>query len=197
MVNRNWWLVGVMVLLIAGCSNERAVDDSFKATDISGAGFGRDFHLTDHNGKSRSLGDFRGKVVLLTFGYTHCPDICPTTLANLAAVAASLGKQESQVQVLFVTLDPDRDKPALLASYLPFYRPGFLGLWGDEAATAAVARAFGVYYQKRDFGSAAGYSLDHTSGIFAFDQAGNLRLFMGHDFPPRDIVHEVRLLLAT
>lgn len=188
-------LFGMMAILAAGCTP--APVDAFRATDIRGASFGRELHLTDHHGKPRSLADFRGKVVLLTFGYTHCPDICPTTLANLAAVATSLGKQESRVQVLFVTLDPARDKPALLGNYLLFFRPGFLGLYGDEAATAATAQAFHVYYRKQDFGSAAGYSLDHTAGIIVFDPAGNPRLFMAHDFPPADIAHDVRRLLAS
>lgn len=186
------WL---LVALLAACSDARTAAPQFRGTDIGGAAFGRDFHLADQNGRMRSLGDFRGKVVLLTFGYTHCPDICPTTLANLAAAVGRLGEEGKRVQVLFVTLDPARDKPALLARYMPFFNRDFLALYGDDSATAAAAGEFHVYYQKQDLGSAAGYTLDHSAGVFAFDPEGRLRLHIVYDSSVDDIVHDVRLLL--
>ncbi|BCB27488.1 photosynthetic protein synthase I [Sulfurimicrobium lacus] len=189
-----WWLAILLVIWLAGCLNRTEVPQ-FRGTDIGGAAFARDFHLADQNGRMRSLGDFRGKVVLLTFGYTHCPDVCPTTLANLAAAVASLGEKGKQVQVLFVTLDPARDKPALLAQYMPFFNRDFLALYGDERETSAAAAEFHVYYQKQDLGSAAGYALDHSAGIFAFDPAGRLRLHIAYDSNVDDIVHDVRLLM--
>lgn len=185
------WLAVLLVVLLGGCSDR----PPFKATDLSGAGFGRDFRLVDHQGRVRTLADFRGKVVLLNFGYTHCPDICPTTLAGLAAAMERLGAQARQVQVLFVTLDPARDTPALLAGYLPFFHPDFLGLSGDEAATATVARNFRVLYQKQHTGSQAGYSVDHSTGIYAFDPQGRLRLFIAYRSSVDDIVHDARLLM--
>ncbi|MEN6585288.1 MAG: SCO family protein [Sulfuricella sp.] len=190
-----WWLAILLVIWLAGCLDTRTEELQFRGTDIAGAAAGRDFHLTDQNGRMRSLADFRGKVVLLTFGYTHCPDICPTTLASLAAVVRSLGEEGKRVQVLFVTLDPARDKPALLARYMPFFNPDFLGLYGDDAATAAAAKAFGVFYQKQYTGSASGYTLDHSAGIYAFDPQGRLRLHMAYDSSAKDIAHDVRLLM--
>ena len=184
------WLV--VLIILGGCP---VPVEPFKASDVSGAAFGRDFRLLDHTGRMRTLKDFRGKVVLLSFGYTHCPDICPTTLTELAAVMARLGAQAQNVQVLFVTLDPARDTPALLARYLPFFYPDFLGLSSDETTTAATAREFRVLYQKQDYGSQAGYSLDHSTGIYAFDRQGRLRLFIAYESGVDDIVHDVRLLL--
>lgn len=184
-----------LTLLLAACTSKPAAVEAFKAADVSSAGFGRDFSLSDSRGRMRTLKDFRGKVVLLSFGYTHCPDVCPTTLAQLADVMDRLGRDAQRVQVLFVTLDPLRDTPEKLGSYLPFFNPTFIGLWGDETSIAAVAREFHVFYQKRDIGSRSGYVLDHTAGIYAFDSAGRLRLFMGYDSPVNDIVHDVRLLL--
>lgn len=190
-----WLLVGLLALLLGGCADRQAPAEPFLAADVSGAGFGRDFHLFDHHGRPRTLRDFRGKVVLLSFGYTNCPDICPTTLASLAVAMERLGASAEKVQVLFATLDPARDTPALLAKYVPFFHPRFLGLYGDEAAIAATAREFRVTYQKQETGSKAGYSLDHSAGVYAFDPEGRLRLFIGYGTGADDIAHDVRLLL--
>ncbi len=130
---------------LAGCSGS---GPSFKNTDITGADYGRDFALTDHTGKARTLADFRGKAVVMFFGYTRCPDVCPTTLAELKTVKEQLGEDGKRLQVLFVTVDPERDTQKLLASYVPAFDPSFLGLYGDSAATAKVAKDFRVFYQK-------------------------------------------------
>lgn len=183
------------VFLLTGCADKLPPAEPFRASDISGAQFGRDFGLVDHRGQPQRLENFRGKAVLLTFGYTHCPDICPTTLATLSAMMDKLGKEAERVQVLFVTLDPARDKPALLAGFVPFFHPRFLGLYGDEAATAATAGEFNVIYAKQDYGSAGGYSLDHSTGIYGYDPAGKLRVFIDHGSSVEDIAHDVRLLL--
>ncbi len=192
-----YWVLGLLIALGLGCTDRGGPSGpAYRASDVSGAAFGRDFRLADHNGRIRTLGDFRGKVVLLSFGYTRCPDVCPTTLAELAGLMGRLGGEAERVQVLFVTLDPERDTPAQLAKYIPFFHPGFLGLRGDAAATAATAGEFRVAYQKQDTGSAAGYSLDHSTGIYAFDPDGRLRLRIDYNSPLDDVVHDVRLLLG-
>ena len=127
-------------VLAAGCDRLGGSKTPFKSVDVTGAPMGGELRLTDHNGKARSLADFRGKVVLVNFGYTQCPDVCPTTLADIAAAMKKLGADASQVQVLFVTVDPKRDKPELLRQYLPAFDASFLGLYGDEDATKKVTR---------------------------------------------------------
>ncbi len=186
-------LLPVLLALLAGCGPQRP---EFKGTDVTGVDWGRDFHLTDHTGKPRSLTDFRGKVVVLFFGYTHCPDVCPTTLSEMGAVMKRLGKDAERVQVLFATLDPARDTPALLAQYVPQFNPAFLGLYGDEAATRQTAQEFKVFYQKQDTGSKGGYTLDHSANTYVFDPAGHLRLLFGFGTGVDPIVHDIKELLA-
>ncbi len=187
-------LLGVLGVL-AGCDTTAKVE-AFKSTDITGADFGKDFHLTDHNGKDSSLADFKGKVVVLFFGYTHCPDVCPTTLAELAMVMKQLGEDAKKVQVLFVTVDPERDTPQLLAQYVPSFNPGFLGLYGDAAATAAVAKEFKIVYQKVAGSSPGNYTMDHSAGTYVFDQTGRLRLYASYGQGPTALSHDIRILLA-
>ena len=163
-------------------------------TDVTGAKFGRDFALTDHDGRPRILADFRGKVVALFFGFTRCPDVCPTTLAELAAVMNQLGADAGGVQVLFVTLDPERDTPALLKQYVPAMHPAFLGLYGDAEAIARTAKEFKVYYQKQP-ASGGGYSVDHTAGTYLFDRKGRLRVFAPYGQDQAALMHDLRLLL--
>ena len=133
--------------LLAACGNDAP---QFQLTDVTGAEFGRDFQLTDHNGKPRTLGDFAGKVVVVFFGFTHCPDACPTIMGELALVMKELGKDADRLQVLFVTVDPERDTPALLSQYVPAFHPSFLGLYGDAESTARTAKEFKVFYQKQE-----------------------------------------------
>jgi protein SCO1/2 len=187
-------LFGVLGML-AGCDTTAKVE-AFKSTDITGADFGKDFHLTDHNGKDRSLADFKGKVVVLFFGYTHCPDVCPTTLAELAMVMKQLGEDAKKVQVLFVTVDPERDTPQLLVQYVPSFNPSFLGLYGDAAATAAVAKEFKIVYQKVAGSSPGNYTMDHSAGTYVFDQTGRLRLYASYGQGSTALLHDIRILLA-
>src|SRR5471032_2021214 len=144
-------VIGLMALsaLLAACERRAAAPRvEFTNTDLTGLPYAKDFALTDHNGKPRTLADFKGKVVLMFFGYTQCPDVCPTTMAELATVMKDLGPQADKVQVLFVTVDPQRDTQALLAQYVPAFDSRFLGLYGNDAATEKVAKEFKVFFQK-------------------------------------------------
>jgi protein SCO1/2 len=181
-----------LVVAVAACTPRKP---DFQGTDVTGVDWGRDFHLIDHHGHPRSLADFRGKVVVLFFGYTHCPDVCPTTLGELAEVMKRLGPDADKVQVLFVTLDPARDTPALLAQYVPAFHPSFLGLYGDEAATRKAAADFKVFYQKQPGRDADSYTLDHGANSFVFDPQGRLRLVFGYASGVEPLVHDIRLLL--
>ena len=180
-------------LALAGCSGS---SESFKNTDITGADYGRDFVLTDHNGKPRTLADFRGKVVVVFFGYTRCPDVCPTTLADLKAAKEQLGAEGNRLQVLFVTLDPERDTRQLLASYVPAFDPSFLGLYGDAAATARVAKEFKVFYRKAPGKTPDSYTVDHSSGSYVFDPQGRLRLLVRPGNVP-NLVADLKTLLTA
>jgi protein SCO1 len=173
-----------------------ASHEAFRGTDLTGAAFGKNLQLTDHTGKPRSLADFRGKVVVVFFGYTHCPDVCPTTLSEMAAVAQKLGPEAQKLQVLFVTLDPERDTPQLLAQFVPAFNPDFLGLYGGKEATARVAKEFRVFYQKNPGQTADSYTLDHSAGSYVYDTAGRLRLFLNYGSGAELILHDIKLLLS-
>jgi protein SCO1/2 len=191
-------------LLLAACdkTSEGAqmilspAKSSFKNTDVTGLDYAKDFALPDHNGKLRTLADFKGKAVVVFFGYTHCPDVCPTTMAEMANVMQQLGPQADRVQVLFVTVDPERDTPELLSQYVPSFDPRFLGLVGDKAATEKVAKEFKVFYQKVPGKEPGSYTMDHTAGSYVFDPQGRIRLFIRHGQGPEPIVHDLKLLLS-
>jgi protein SCO1/2 len=167
----------------------------FKSTDITGADFGKTLALTGHDGKPRTLADFRGKIVVLFFGYTHCPDICPTTLAEVATAMKSLGQDAARVQVVFVTLDPERDTPDVLSTYVPAFDTTFLGLYGDVAATQRVAKEFRIFYEKRPGSAPGAYTLDHSAQSYVFDGQGRLRLLVRHDRIAQDLADDLRVLL--
>ncbi|MEO1766990.1 SCO family protein [Thiobacter aerophilum] len=183
----------LLAFLLVGCGQQ---PPAFQGTDITGADWGRDFRLTDHTGKVRTLADFRGKVVVMFFGYTHCPDVCPTTLGEMAQVMKRLGPDAQRVQVLFVTLDPARDTPTLLAQYVPAFYPTFLGLYGDEATTRKIAADFKVFYQKQAGSDPDQYTLDHGANTYVFDPQGRLRLLFGFGAGAEPMVHDIKLLLA-
>jgi protein SCO1/2 len=188
------WCVGLVCLLLVGCSGKPEVE-RFVGTDISGASFGNELALTDHLGEPRRLADFHGKVVALFFGYTHCPDVCPTTLDDLAKAMKLLGPDRASVQVLFVTLDPERDAQQVLAEYVPSFDADFVGLYGDLATTEKTAKDFKVFYQKQASGGKSGYVIDHTAGVYVFDKKGGLRLFLNHGQKPQDIAHDLKQLM--
>ncbi len=182
----------LFVLSLVGCGPSQP---QFKNTDLTGADCCKDFRLTDHNGKTRTLADFRGKAVVMFFGYTQCPDVCPTTMSEMKAVLQQLGADAQRVQVLFVTVDPERDTRELLASYVPAFDPGFLGLYGDGEATAKTAKEFRVFYQKQPGTTPGSYTVDHTAGSYVFDPQGRVRLFARHGDGGANLVADLRILL--
>jgi protein SCO1 len=176
---------------LTGCSQEGG-SPVFNSTDITGADFGNRFDLVDHQGQARQLDDFRGDVVVLFFGFTHCPDVCPTTLAEFNAVLAQLDEAVAQrVQVLFVTVDPERDTPEVLRDYVTAFNPGFLGLTGTPEQIADVAREFRIIYKKVEGSRPGQYSVDHSAGTYIFDPQGRIRLYarygQGHESLAQDI----------
>lgn len=190
---RRVFLVLLTLLGLSACEQPSQAL-KFKATDITGVAWGRQFALTDQYGKPRKLADFRGKVVTLFFGYTQCPDVCPTTLADLEAALSKLGTQAKDVQVLFVTLDPERDTQTLLAEYMAQFDPRFLALFGDAAATTRTAQEFKIYFAK-NAGRKGRYTLDHSAGTFVFDKRGQLRLLIAYGTSPEIIAEDLKLLL--
>jgi protein SCO1 len=183
----------LLALALAACGPGKP---QFNSTDITGADYGKSLQLPDFTGKVRTLADFKGEVVVVFFGYTQCPDVCPTTLAELKDVKAQLGDQGKRLQVLFVTVDPERDTPQLLANYVTAFDPTFLGLRGDPDATAKVAKDFKVFYQKVPGKTPDTYSVDHTAGSYIFDPQGRLRLFVRHGQPADKIAADIKTLLA-
>jgi protein SCO1/2 len=181
-------------LALSGCG---VSTPKFKASDVTGAGFGRDFALTDPAGKQRTLADYRGKVVVLFFGYTQCPDVCPTTLSTLVETMKSLGADASRVQVIFVTVDPDRDTGEVIASYVKAFDPSFVALRGDAEAIARTAKEFKILYQKQPGRTPESYTVDHSAGTFVFDTQGRLRLYVGNGQGPDVFAHDIRELLRA
>lgn len=190
------WLGLLMAALVilAGCGSSSR--PSFKATDITGAEFARRLELTDQHGKQRTLEDFKGKVIVVFFGYTQCPDVCPTTLATLKEVREKLGPDGKRVQVLFVTVDPERDTAQVLSQYMPAFDPDFLGLYGDAEATAKAAKEFKIFYSKNPGKTPTSYSVDHSAGVYLFDTQGRVRLFAGHGQSVDAYLSDIRALLA-
>ncbi|MES2899411.1 MAG: SCO family protein [Pseudomonadota bacterium] len=183
-----------LALMLAACDKLASKPVAFNSVDITGAQYASSFALTDHNGKPRTLADFKGKVVFLFFGFTQCPDVCPTTMTELAAVMKALGPDADKVQVLFVTVDPERDTRELLAQYVPAFHPSFLGLFGDAAATAATGKEFKVFYAKVA-GTGDNYSMDHTAASYVFDRNGKIRLYVRPDQSIEQITKDIKLLL--
>lgn len=189
---RNLLLLLFMTLLVS-CEKSK-LPTPFQAIDVSWRyAEPVDFHLSEPNGKMRRLSDFKGKVVVLFFGYTHCPEICPTTLADLAQVMRLLDKDAEKVQVLFVTLDPERDTPKLLAEYVPSFHPSFLGLYGDAQTTAQVAKTFGVNYEKQI--AKGSYTLDHSDGAYLIGTNGKPVLLSPYNQRAELLVQDIKLLL--
>ncbi len=185
----------VFALALAGCK-PAPEPPVFQATDITGAAFARDFRLTDHHGQIRTLADFKGKAVAIFFGYTHCPDVCPTTLSDFALALQQLGPLSDKVQVLFVTVDPERDTPDLLKQYVPAFHPSFLGLSAGPGL-ASLANEFKVVYQKTSIKARDDYLIDHSAGTYVYDAQGRLRLLMPYGSPPEAIARDLKTLLAT
>lgn len=179
---------------LAACSSERKAQ--FHSVDISGVDYASDFSLVDFNGQRRTLADFKGKAVVVFFGYTHCPDVCPTTMAELAQVRQLLGDAGQRLQVLFISVDPERDTPEVLKAYMGSFDPGFLALYADSPdKLEALARDFKIYYKRVDGQQPGSYSMDHSAASYAYDPQGRLRLFMRYGMAPKDMAADIRLLL--
>ena len=187
--SRLFWSI-IICSFIAGCDSR----PQFRSTDITGAPYGHTLELADHNGKPRRLEDFRGKAVVLFFGFTHCPDICPTTLADIAQAVKTLGADAGRVQVLMVSVDPERDTPESLAKYVTAFDPRFIALRGDLAATRKVAGEFKIYFEKAKSGDS--YTVNHSAQSYVIDAQGRLRLLVRHDRIGSDLPHDLKVLLA-
>jgi len=169
----------------------------FTSIDITGADYAKDFVLTDHNGKPRTLADFRGKIVMMFFGYTQCPDVCPTSMTEMVAIKKLLGPDGDKLQGLFVTVDPERDKPEMLKAYMENFDPTFLALYTTPEKTAALAKEYKVYYKQVPGPTPTSYTIDHTAGSYVYDTQGHLRLFTRYGMGVDKIADDIRLLLKT
>jgi protein SCO1/2 len=195
MTTRRSILAGALALAaLAGCDIVGR-DKPFHGVDLTGASYAQHLALTDQNGQPRTLGDFKGKVTVVFFGYTQCPDVCPATMAELAEVKRSLGADGSRVQGVFVTVDPERDTPALLKSYMAGFDPSFVALRGTPEQTQAVAKEFKVFYAKVPGKEPGSYSMDHSAGSYVFDANGRIRLFERYNTPPQALADDLKRLM--
>ncbi|MCK9511600.1 MAG: SCO family protein [Pigmentiphaga sp.] len=180
-------------LSLYGCSRSDELKD-IHGIDMSGTDIGRDFLLTGTDGQQHDLSDFKGKAVLIFFGFTQCPDVCPTALLRAAQVKEMLGKDGDQLQVLFITVDPERDTPAVLQAYVTAFDPTFMGLYGDLDQTAKTAKNFKAYYAKVPTGSS--YTMDHSTITYMYDRSGRLRLGLRHTQTAEEYASDIRQVLA-
>jgi len=195
---------GVILLLafaaLSGCDKLAApglpgTKAAFNAVDITGADYGRQLSLPDADGKPRTLADFKGKVSVVFFGYTQCPDVCPSTMAELAQIKKAMGADGDKVQGVFVTIDPARDTPELLRAYLANFDPSFVALRGSDEQTKATAREFKVFYGKVPGKTEGSYTMDHTAGSYLIDTKGQLRLFARYGTPPEALAADLKRLI--
>ena len=195
----HWGAVAALAVpLLAGCDRlaPAAGKPSFHGVDITGAEYARQLALPDQNGTLRTLADFNGKVTVVFFGFTQCPDVCPTTMAELAQVKKALGKDGERVQGVFVSVDPERDTPELLKSYVGSFDPTFVALRGTPEQTAATAKEFKVFYAKVPGKTEGSYSVDHTAGSYVFDTRGKVRLFVRYGGGADALTADLKALLA-
>ncbi len=178
--------------LLSACADDKP---NFSSIDMTGADYARDFSLTDHNGQARSIKDFAGKVVVLFFGFTQCPDVCPSALAELVEIKKMLGPQGDRLQGLFVTLDPERDTPEVLKAYVANFDPGFLALYTSLDKLSTLAKDYKVFYKKVEGKTPTSYSLDHSAGSYVYDTKGRLRLYTRHGSGAAALAADIRLLL--
>jgi protein SCO1 len=179
--------------LLGACSEAKP---SFASVDVTGADYAKDFELTDHNGQVRHLADFRGKIVVMFFGYTQCPDVCPTSMAELAEVKKQLGKDGDRLQGLFVTVDPARDTPEVLKAYMGNFDPTFLALYATPDKLAELAKDYKVYYKKVEGSTPTSYTMDHSAGSYVYDTKGQLRLFTRYGSGAKVLAADIAQLLT-
>ncbi|BDT73448.1 hypothetical protein os4_29970 [Comamonadaceae bacterium OS-4] len=180
--------------LLSACSEAKP---QFSSVDVTGASYAKDFELTDHNGKVRHLTDFKGKVVVMFFGYTQCPDVCPTSMAELAEVKKVLGADGDKLQGLFVTVDPARDTPEVLKGYMENFDPTFLALYTTPEKLEVLAKDFKVYYKRVNGQTPTSYTMDHSAGSYIYDTQGNLRLFTRYGSGAKVLAADIQLLLKS
>ena len=185
--------VAVAGLLLAGCSTD---GPAFTGVDITGASYATSFDLTDQTGQRRTLADFKGQVVVLFFGFAQCPDVCPTTMTELAQVKGELGSDGDKLQGLFVTVDPERDTPDIMREYMANFDPSFLALYADPGELEQVAKDFKTYFKKVDGPTDTSYTMDHSAGSYIFDTKGAIRLYSRYGTPVESLTQDIKYLLA-
>jgi protein SCO1/2 len=185
-------LLGAAAAVLAGCAESKP---QFRAVDITGAEYAKDFALPDADGRLRTLKEFAGRAVVVFFGYTQCPDVCPTTMAELAQARQLLGADGAKVQGIFVTVDPERDTPEVLKAYMRNFDPSFVALRGTPEQVSAVARDFKVYFKKVDGKTPGSYTMDHSAASFVYDAKGRLRLYTRYGGGPQALADDLKLLL--
>jgi protein SCO1 len=186
-----YWAIAIF-LMLSGCSENKP---QFKSVDITGADYAQNFNLPDQFGKTRTIADFKGKAVVVFFGFTQCPDVCPTSLAELAEAKKLLGKEGDKLQGIFVSLDPERDTPPVLKAYMENFDPSFLALRGNLEQTAQTAKQFRIYYQKVDGKTPGSYTMDHSAGSYVLDPQGRIRLFTRYGSGAAALADDIKLLL--
>ena len=192
--SRRWWLASLVVLALAACSPAKP---TFSSIDVTGADYAKGFTLTDHNGQSRSLSDFKGKVVVLFFGYTQCPDVCPTTMTELVEVKRLLGADGDKLQAVFVTVDPARDTSELLKAYMTNFDPTFVAFVPTADELPDVAKQFKIYYKKQAGKTPTSYTMDHSAGSYVYDTQGNLRLYSRYGAGVQVLAQDIQTLLKN
>jgi protein SCO1 len=181
-----------LFLLLTGCAEKNA---EFRSVDITGADYAKDFALPDVNGQTKTMADFKGKAVVLFFGFAQCPDVCPTTMAEIVAVKKSLGKEGEKVTAVFITVDPERDTPQVLKAYMESFDPTFTALRGTPEQTVALAKYFKIYYKKVDGKTPTSYTIDHTAASFVYDPQGKLRLYTRYGMGAQALAEDLKILL--
>ncbi len=180
--------------LLLACSPDK---QAFKGTDVTGAAFAKDLRLKDQDGNVRTMQDFKGKIVVVFFGYTQCPDVCPTSMTTMAEVKRLLGAQGERLQVLFITVDPERDTQALLKAYIASFDPGFIALRPEPGELKGVADDFKIYYKKVPGSTPTSYTMDHSAGKYIFDTEGRVRLFSAYGTDAATIASDIQVLLSA
>ena len=184
--------VSIFMLFLAACAPDKP---QFKSIDLTGADYAKDFSLPDQNGKTRSIKDFAGKVVVVFFGFTQCPDVCPTSMADLAGIKKSLGADGDKLQGVFISVDPERDTPEILKAYMGNFDPTFLALRPNAEQLPIIAKDFKIYYKKVEGRTATSYSMDHSAGNYIYDTQGRLRLYNRYGSGAEGLLSDIRLLL--
>ena len=192
-MKRRHLLLSAIAASLAACSESKP---KFSAIDLTGANYAKDFHLPDTDGKMRSLADFKGKLVAVFFGYTQCPDVCPTTMTELAEAKKLLGPDGNKLQVVFITVDPERDTSQVLKGYMGNFDPTFVALRPTPEQLEAVAKDFKVYYKKVEGNTPTSYSMDHSAATYVYDTKGQLRLYARYGAGPQVLASDFKQLLA-